>query len=1007
MLDNKPEFIIRKESVPRKWAELDAAQKNALYRILGMMEKYLDNENRTFKQTDAYPALRLNDDSNILFLDGDRGTGKSTVLYSLLNATLIGADKFFEGWIAQNKEDKDLADEVTPLISKMSCKSVIWLESLDLELLPEPANLYAALMVRIEDVFKREGINKEDSCFPYESTLFPTQPDHPWTRFSQLMRSVSIGWSTNLDGRKNSDPDTYSEEVIKTERSRLKLKEFNKIVSDLAEYVAQKKCGKKPLFVLPVDDADLNPSRVMDLFQLIRMISSPDILFLVAGRYENLQKLFELKYASDLCKRYPCSPHSDEHRDFIRELSSSTGYAAIKKLVPKGDQFVKLNGLSASEAFDFPYLGTEPNKNDFDSVRQVLDSISLHSDYLNPSETLGDLFFLTKALDKEALPVEESQISEIFQGPIRAIYELWRELLSLRNAMKKQYKAEKKLDLLIDFVGDGFLGVLDSEPALPAWTIQFLKSIFQNQAVLPRLEVKSKLIQVFPVLSPNPLENTSRDDGPAFVFHEAQYFNVRLQSSESEQIAYILDKFRTAWLLLHHDLTLLKPKNSIQRLDLKQGTQDWARSTIMETQSLLLPWPALDWFEFHHLSIFQSYWRIFLDKKIKSANNGLEQDDLDFAAYIWIRGLTYIVAGKKIPVSMLDKPKDRIARWNTHVTKFLSEINLDQASGFRVQYFVDLVKTIAIIISPERGVSQNVADVMYECMLMMLKKIQKIKNNFSRPSTKIILNEIAQVRAENILSIHNGKMQISFEEAYENIEFVVSSYFDQTLADKYIKGPGEKISSALKEFQDGVQNLKDVFNTQSLINVFNAMQSEQRPPLRSFSKNLIDDLEYFNQGFSHIFDEFKFEGPNIDSKKNFILRLLGFIFKIKKITREIDAILSEIGDIPTFIADHPQSQWSKFVESRFLQTISIALSKIDDEMDLREFSKFKEHPFEKYRGPELYIFTDYPLSIRTVLGKALALLQPISPENKSAYDSLTDLVQFLPESGERYQSKHA
>lgn len=756
-MDQNSHLIIRKESVPRSWSELDASQKDAFSKLLAMIELYLKYANKSIKKTQDYPALRFNYDSNILFLDGDRGTGKSTVLFSLLYASIDKDNQFFNS--LEEKDKNDLYHKVHTTLSTLKTNSLIWLDPLDLELLPDPANLYAALMVRIEEVFKREGLNKDDGLFPFESALFPSQSEHPWNTFSQLMRSVSIAWSTNLESRKSSDPDTYSEEVLKTERSRLKLKNFDLALQGLADVLAKKSGGQKPLFILPVDDADLNPLRALDIFQLIRMISSPHILFLVAGRYENLDKLFKLKYASDFSKQLPNSWLSDEHQDFIRDLSTNTAYAALKKLIPKGNQFVNLTGLKYEESLSYPYMNEKKkDKSDPKSISELLKLIKLNSDYVKPYDTLYQFIV---SLDPGAKSNSISQIAEIFSGPIRAIDDLWKELIEI----------EKKPDQLADFVKKAYIGTLESEPALPNWVIEILIDQIQNFNIQNKIQFQSEFIDIVATNLPYPIENTvTSNSHPYYVFGGIHDFNAIIKHPDKQKKTFHLEKWRTAWLLFIHDILLITENSSIPRFKLKNSSQELSKSSIINRKNMLLNWPSLDWFLFHHLELFKYHW----NKTILTGNSAKweKQQTLDYQAYVWISLLTQIVIGEKPEIEYvkktdLDQYSKIVELWNKNIFDKLQKFNINDSPEFRVQYFFDLIISILVICSPERGLTFKLS----ENSLLKLKNIieDKDKNstNFFYSSQDGIFLEVCNKRAEYL--VYFNKINKSTDDGYLNI----------------------------------------------------------------------------------------------------------------------------------------------------------------------------------------------------------------------------------------------
>lgn len=979
---------IRKESIPRPWAELDEAQRKALCHLIKMLKEYSIRANEAPSAEEEalhrlYPGLRLNDDSNLLFLDGDRGTGKSTVLYSLLRASIENPDHFFKE--ANEEDSKEQKKEVESILKTFNRASLIWLDTLDLELLPNPANLFAALMVRIEEVFKREGLNKDDGLFPFESALFPSQSEHPWNTFSQLMRSVSIAWSSNIENRKGTDPDTYSEEVIKTERSRLKLKNFDKAIRGLVELLAKKCGGTKPLFILPVDDADLNPLRALDLFQLIRLINSPHIIFLIAGRYENLDKLFKLKYASDISQQLPASPRSPEHQNFILELSQNTAYAAIKKLLPGGDQYVKLTGLTTEEAMRYPDLNESSKKHK--SLQEVLSSLPLQTKKLLPSTHLGDLFTLEKtiAISKSHQKGDrryESQLNAIFQGPIRAIDAIWRELIQIEESKVNN------LEELAKFSQRSFWGVLESEPALPAWVSKELKEYNQ----------RTTLSQVF--LEPEFHLPENEDAGLftesniSFKRNHFRSYNLLIKNNKSQ--TFTLDSCRTGWALLHHDLNFSKNNDKFLNLNLNLTTKELMKSSVIENQSLLFSWPTFHWLTFHELESFSKYWQMFVEGALTSDAVESVQEKLDLCAYIWLRALTYMMLKKQIPSSITDRSPDKLKRWDTHVIKFFSQ-STSKLFNLQSQYFIDLLKSFIIILSPERGISIDITKHVFLCIESMIKTLKSSKNNYKSPSINQIFNEVTDYRANDI--IEYATSEIVYEKTIENIENILCAYVNiNHLKTMFLSENKNYIMNFTKKLQAFIfavlRTNPEVHQSDIKINPINS-ENISINKIQEYINKIIDFHEYLKNNKSQIETDF-------DIKKRISIKILSLLFiEGTNLINNIITIKTNFLSLLINKGSENESNKNKndnigaqmFAYEDLLNTII----QFRNDISLPVHYQFSEHPHEQYKSPQTFLFTDHPLALKHVLGKALSKIQPTLPaEYSQTFQRLSQIVQALP-----------
>lgn len=120
----------------------------------------------------------------------------------------------------------------------MMNRNVEYLDLLPINLweLPDGVKLDILILLKVEEFF-RENLQHGIDVFPYESILFPTQTAHPWDEFSQFMRKAAIVYTDPL--ARGSDPDTYSEEVLRKERAILTTTspaQWERVISNLCKF---------------------------------------------------------------------------------------------------------------------------------------------------------------------------------------------------------------------------------------------------------------------------------------------------------------------------------------------------------------------------------------------------------------------------------------------------------------------------------------------------------------------------------------------------------------------------------------------------------------------------------------------------------------------------------------------------------------------------------------------------------------------------------------------------
>lgn len=327
MSDSNPKYFLRPEAGPVPYEKLQWRARKVLNKIIGTLRTAASDKNRA---------------SRIFFVSGEPGSGKST-LYLTLREMLSSQE--------DNKYSKNYKgdDEDRMALDALRAKGAIrWLETLDLEVAgDEGENLLAAVLVRVIEV-----LTKTNSV---SNTVLSNQCEGAIKDLEELATDIGIAWEGNLQDRAGElDPDTYSEEVMRTQRARLRVNERLKEALDkLAENECYG-CRKETLFVLPVDDFYLKPDASLQLLRLLRMISIPRLFFLVMGDIKTIEALFVEKSLADwtaVAGDRIFAARTDRLDDALsraRELRARY----LRKLLPPG-QRAEIEAMDWDEALDF------------------------------------------------------------------------------------------------------------------------------------------------------------------------------------------------------------------------------------------------------------------------------------------------------------------------------------------------------------------------------------------------------------------------------------------------------------------------------------------------------------------------------------------------------------------------------------------------------------------------------------------------------------------------------
>ncbi|MFO0578429.1 MAG: hypothetical protein U1A78_30865 [Polyangia bacterium] len=307
-------FAPRPESAPAKsWHELSKDQQDAIdgiHEYLAEFMKEAPSPRRTDASTEPphgqfVPTLHEQRLSNILLLDGSRGTGKTTVMLTLLQIwkAAIGA-----------ASSTSLLDSIPKKGATADCiqlKQLIPLEILDMQPLSGEPSLLLQLAGRLYRVTeqlqpKLQYRDLVDSKRKPAWTAEADQESASKKAWRQLARTIAVGTEDRPRERQAQlNPEDFALELEQSESFRMRLQErwhafVNLLCLDLAEKRAQvglPNLGSKPCFIIPIDDADMNPDRGVELLNLVRSLWHPHVVFLVTGDHNLFRELLVAHYA--------------------------------------------------------------------------------------------------------------------------------------------------------------------------------------------------------------------------------------------------------------------------------------------------------------------------------------------------------------------------------------------------------------------------------------------------------------------------------------------------------------------------------------------------------------------------------------------------------------------------------------------------------------------------------------------------------------------------------------
>ncbi len=342
----------RAEARPLDWHEMTEDQRWATRRILDLVDAMakettagnIQGESRDCVIELVLPRIDQARSNRVALIDGDRGTGKTAVLLSILghwNNAIRGRP--------QPKVQGPMLDSklVAESLQKVYTGSqVVPLEILDLQPLPKSTHLLAHIATRLRPI--AEAIQRG---LPGEGTIERTAWQTMGTRsgafdaWRGFMSTVVIGWDDVMKGRSGGlDLESYVDELQQVEADRMDVRSsFGKLMDCFAKDFASAMHwrDRAPLFVLPIDDGDMNVMRVPELIDIIRMLWHPRFAIVLAGDSE----LFELVLRHSVLRDIRLgSAASDSGRtpafeDGSLEKAAKISRQIFSKSVPESQRF--------------------------------------------------------------------------------------------------------------------------------------------------------------------------------------------------------------------------------------------------------------------------------------------------------------------------------------------------------------------------------------------------------------------------------------------------------------------------------------------------------------------------------------------------------------------------------------------------------------------------------------------------------------------------------------------
>lgn len=272
-----------------------------------------------------------------LLLDGGRGSGKTALLVTLLDHWSATFQRSSREEADLESADKDFCAKRDAWGLKGSEWPVVPVGIVDLQPLPEHTPVMLHIAERLARVVEaiEDGQERHEASPPWHLADRPTLESRK--RWDALCRSIISDWDgAAAERRSNVDLEASVHEIDRAVREHQDLvTQFSAFIDALLDDFS--KLGKcwttKPLFVLALDDADMNLGRAGEILETLRILQHQRVVFLLTGDSELFYRVAEEYVARQL--RSPRAQQRSAGESTIREdQASRLGHDIYDKVIP-------------------------------------------------------------------------------------------------------------------------------------------------------------------------------------------------------------------------------------------------------------------------------------------------------------------------------------------------------------------------------------------------------------------------------------------------------------------------------------------------------------------------------------------------------------------------------------------------------------------------------------------------------------------------------------------------
>ncbi len=382
-----------------------------------------DNGCESGTRAAPYLAVAEKRGPQVLLLDGSRGTGKTSLMLTLVerwHRTLKNTptartrrEKLEDGYEAQEK-----AFELTSPTCGIP-QNIKVLAVLDFDPLPPGVPLIAGIVEAWRPIAKYY-----DDQSGSASTDF-SEEERLMDRWHALFGMAATGWAAVSQGKSLLEQVLDREEQVQDwQRMNHQWQEFVDKVLESEKRARTQPLHQEAVCVVMIDDVDLQVERIRELLPALRLLYHPNVFFLVAADREHMLDMLKLDFYGQqrrLAHKITSGHDNDTDESELMNWATVLATAAFEKVFPRAHCWA-LRKLSLKEILEFSPASREVGTPSSTIGSRLEELTWTRSD--NGSSDSSDSS-VTQAISSLSTAIEESSVEFPGLMTYRAAQHLW------------------------------------------------------------------------------------------------------------------------------------------------------------------------------------------------------------------------------------------------------------------------------------------------------------------------------------------------------------------------------------------------------------------------------------------------------------------------------------------------------------------------------------------------------------------------------------------------------